>query len=124
MRKARPRILILSLLLGLASCRPAAKSQQSYDQIRGLVAGKTAAEVEGLLGEPDLRSAVLGDSRWVWWNYTFLDGEQYAPEVRGQIVHLEITFQNPQGPGAPVPLAQWKVGGPLAVSYSKSSQGP
>ncbi len=124
MRKAPPRLLILSLLLCLASCRPTARSQQSYDQIRRLVAGKDAAEVERLLGEPDLRSAVLGDSRWVWWNYTFLDGEQYAPEIRGQIVHLEITFQNPQGPGAPVPLAQWRVDGPLAVSYSKPSPSP
>ena len=116
--------MILSLLLGLASCRPAAKSQQSYDQIRRLVDGKTAAEVEGLLGQPDARETALGDSRWVWWNYTFLDGEQYAPEIRGQIVHLEITFRNPRGPGSPVPLAEWKVSGPLSVSYSKPSQGP
>ena len=112
---------LLLILLLLASCRPTARSHQSYDQIRQLVAGHTAAEVEQLLGKPDVRSPVRGDSRWVWWNYTFLDGDQYAPEIRGQIVHLEITFQNPQALGGPVPLSQWRVNGSLSVSYSKAS---
>jgi outer membrane protein assembly factor BamE (lipoprotein component of BamABCDE complex) len=114
---------LLLIFLVLASCQPTARSHQSYDQIRQLVAGHTAAEVELLLGKPDVRSPVRGDSRWVWWNYTFLDGDQYAPEIRGQIVHLEITFQNPQDPDALMPLSQWRVNGSLSVSYSKAADG-
>jgi hypothetical protein len=107
------------LILGVVACRPGARSSQSYDQIRELVAGRTSTEVERLLGKPDLRETVLDDQRWVWWNYTFLDGDQYAPEIRGQVVHLEITFQAPPTPGA-----EARVGGPLSVSYSKPSRSP
>ncbi|HTG34115.1 MAG TPA: hypothetical protein VLB76_14395 [Thermoanaerobaculia bacterium] len=124
MRKADLKLVMLSLLLAVAACRPTARSGQSYDQIRELVAGRTAREVEQLLGKPDAREMVLDDSHWVWWNYTFLDGDQYAPEIRGQIVHLEITFQSPHGSSAPVSLADWCVSGPLSVSYSKPSPGP
>jgi len=107
------------LILWTVACRPSARSSQSYDQIRELVTGRTAAEVERLLGKPDLRETVLDDQRWVWWNYTFLDGDQYAPEIRGQVVHLEITFQAP-----PTPRADARVRGPLSVSYSKPSRSP
>lgn len=117
-------LVILSLLLVQVTCRPTARSRQSYDQIRSLVTGKTAAQVERLLGEPDIRNMVLDDSRWVWWNYTFLDGDYYAPEIRGRIVHLEITFRNPRGAGSPVPLTEWRVQGPLSVSYSMVSPSP
>jgi hypothetical protein len=114
-------ILLLSLILLLLACHPTARSPRSYDQIRDLVTGKTGAEVESLLGPPDLRESVLDDQRWIWWNYTFLDGDQYAPEIRGQIVHLEIILKKPSG--LALPIAQWKAIGPLAVSYSKPSRG-
>jgi hypothetical protein len=105
------RWIVLALLVLLVpGCRPSARSHRSYDEIRDLVAGRTAAEVERLLGPPDVRQSVLDDQRWVWWSYTVLDGPQYAPEVRGQLVHLEITFQKT--------ATEWRVSGPLAVSYS------
>jgi hypothetical protein len=120
-----PRTLLLVLcaasLLGLAACgRPAARSGRSFDQVQKLVAGKTAAEVATLLGPPDSRQELLADDeRWVWWNYTYLDGANYAPEIRGQVVHLEITFESPSLVSAtPVPREQWRVSGPLGVSYS------
>lgn len=60
----------------------------------------------------------MGDKRWVWWNFTSLDGESYVPELRGKIVHLEITFSGPIGiANAGLPPAQWKVSSPLSVSY-------
>jgi len=118
------RFLILSLALIFLACRPAARSSRSYDQIRDLVAGRTAAEVEQLLGKPDARETILDESRWVWWNYTFLDGDQYAPEIRGQIVHLEILFRKPLQSGPEPPLTAWRVGGPLAVSYSRPIRNP
>lgn len=31
--------------------------------------------------------------RWTWWNYTYLDGADYAPEERGTVVHLQIIFE-------------------------------
>jgi outer membrane protein assembly factor BamE (lipoprotein component of BamABCDE complex) len=108
----RTAFLALAFALALLApgCRPSARSHRSYDEIRDLAAGRTAAEVETLLGPPDVRQAVLDDERWVWWSYTVLDGPQYAPEVRGQLVHLVITFQKTAD--------GWRVGGPLAVSYS------
>jgi hypothetical protein len=104
------------LSLALTTCRPAARSPRSYDQIRLLVANKTGPDVERLLGPPDVRQTVLDDQRWIWWSYTFLDGDQYAPEIRGQIVHLEITLQNT----AAAPTT-WRVRGPMAVTYSVPS---
>src|ERR1700688_1724305 len=72
------------------------RSRLSFDQIQSRVAGKTEAEVESILGKPDTREArLVDDDVWIWWDFTFLDGEQYAPEVRGQVVHLEITFDKP-----------------------------
>jgi hypothetical protein len=109
-----PALLLLALGLPALACRPSPKSHRSYDQIRELVTGRTGAEVERLLGPPDLRQTVLDEQRWIWWSYTFLDGVQYAPEVRGQIVHLEITFQSSSGSAN----GPWRVAGPLAVSYS------
>jgi hypothetical protein len=121
-RKAILQLLLLSLLLSLLACRHSARSQRSYDQLRDLVTGKTGAEVEHILGHPDLRESVLDDQRWIWWNYTFLDGDQYAPEIRGQMVHLEVVLKKPAG-GINLPIAQWRAIGPLAVSYSKPSRG-
>lgn len=121
LRRSRLPLLLLALALPVLACRPSARSDQSYDQIRALVNGKSGVEVERILGKPDVRETVLGDQRWIWWNYTFLDGDQYAPEIRGQIVHLEIILKRP--PAAPEGVAEWRALGPLAVSYSKPSPG-
>lgn len=117
-------VFALGLLVVLLACgKTAPRSDQSFDQIRKLVAGKSAAEVAALLGEPDTRQgALVGDERWIWWNYTFLDGEDIPPELRGQVVHLEITFErspNPSASGAPA----WRISGPLGVSYSLPARG-
>jgi hypothetical protein len=56
------------------------------DEAEEVVSDLTQLRTVGLLGKPDLREIVLDDQRWVWWNYTFLDGDQYAPEIRGQVV--------------------------------------
>jgi hypothetical protein len=97
------------------------RSHLSFDQIQLLVTGQTEAEVDHLLGEPDTRVARLfDDDVWIWWDYTFLDGEHYAPELRGQVVHLEITFDRPTGvAGSEAPKAVWRVTGPLSVSFSR-----
>lgn len=108
--------------LALAGCggvRP--RSDWSFDEIRSKVSGRSAAEVEKLLGEPDVRQPVLlGDERWIWWNYTYLDGADYPPEERGRVVHLEILFERPDT--AAVSLAAWKISGPLGVSYMPAGQ--
>jgi hypothetical protein len=118
------RTLFLILIFGclvLNACSPSAKSGRSFDEIRGLVAGKTAHEVKQLLGPPDnIESLLLGDERWVWWNYTFLDGKKWAPEVRGKVVHLEITFEGAsferEGSGAEGKLEP-RVSEPYGVGY-------
>lgn len=113
------------LLVSWVACRHS-QSNQSFDQICEMVQGKSAAEVEDLLGAPDVRQEILeGDERWIWWEYTFLDGESYPPEVRGQVVHLEIQFQNPSRPlDRQLPYAQWRMSSPLAVSYAFPFQLP
>jgi len=104
-------------LIASLACQSGARSRRSFDEISGQVAGKTAAEVEALLGRPDAREKLpIGDWRWIWWNYTFLDGDGYPPELRGKVVHLEIMFSNPMQ--SDVPDSQWRVVGPLAVSYA------
>jgi hypothetical protein len=115
-----PVALIGLVLLLCLSCRFAARSDRSFDQICDLVSGKTAHEVEVLLGAPDLRREVLpGDERWIWWNYTFLDGDSYPPEMRGQVVHLEISLTAPPDASEPHLLhPELRVDSPLAVSYS------
>jgi hypothetical protein len=124
-RKIALQLLLLGLMLPLLACRHSPKSHRSYDQIRDLVAGKSGAEIERILGEPDLRESVLDDQRWIWWNYTFLDGDQYAPEIRRQIVHLEVVLKKPvTSGGMALPVEQWRAVGPLSVSYSKPSRSP
>jgi hypothetical protein len=95
--------------------------KQSFDEIERQVTGKTEAEVEQILGKPDTREArLVDDDVWIWWGFTFLDGEQYAPEVRGQVVHLEITFDRPAGTaGQELPHAAWRVAGPYSVNFSR-----
>jgi outer membrane protein assembly factor BamE (lipoprotein component of BamABCDE complex) len=112
-------LLLLLMLLLLAGCSPAARSEKSFDEIRMLVAGKTEAEVTKLLGNPDHRETLpFGDERWTWWNYTYL-GKEFAPEVRGKIVHLEITFAGPlvAAAGGDEPSG-WRVSEPYGVGFS------
>jgi hypothetical protein len=101
------------------ACHANSRSDKSFDEIRSMVQNKTAAEVEKLLGPPDSRQALLlGDERWIWWNYTFLGGGDYPPEMRGKIVHLEITFANPDVSGSGRPsYSEWRIADPLSVSF-------
>lgn len=115
-----PVYLLLSCVLCIwIACSQAARSQDSFDQICKKVEGKTAAEVRDLLGAPDYRQQnELGDERWLWWNYTVLDGDSYAPEFRGQIVHLEITFSDPyRSSESSLSHSQWRVREPFGVAY-------
>jgi hypothetical protein len=123
-RAIRLRALLLLLLAAsaLAGCGGVrARSRWSFDEIRNKVSGRSAAEVETLLGAPDVRQPVLlGDERWVWWNYTYLDGADYPPEERGRIVHLEILFERPDDTS--VESGVWRISGPLGVSYMPAGQ--
>lgn len=120
-----PCLLILALLCACGRLAP--RSDKSFDEIREMVSGKTAAEVTALLGKPDTQQSILtDDERWIWWNYTRLDGDQYPPEERGQVVHLEITFTRPEaGVAVGASLAgghsAWRVASPLGVSYTVPS---
>jgi hypothetical protein len=104
------------LLMAVLACHSEhPRSDKSFDEICRLVSGKTTEEVKAILGKPDTAEKLpLGDWRWVWWNYTILKGDNYPPEVRNKPVHLEIMFSSQ----AQVPDSQWRVGGPLAVSYA------
>jgi hypothetical protein len=106
------------LLIGSA-CKSRPRSSKSFDEICRLVAGRSAGEVESLLGKPDNRQDLaIGDQRWIWWNYTSLEGQSYPPELRGKVVHLEITLSCPIGvSNASFTPSQWKVNSPLSVSY-------
>lgn len=118
--------LLVALCLLAAGCgHPGAKSDKNFDQIRDLVKGKTASEVEQLLGKPDSQQDMLTSAkRWVWWNYTYLDGKNYPPEMRGKVVHLEIIFERS---GEAVEVAgtpsEWRAIDPLGVSYTIPSGG-
>ena len=116
-------ILVLGLL---AACHGSPRSNKSFDQIRVLVLGKSASEVEEILGPPDSRQPLLlGDERWIWWNYTYLGGQDYSPEIRGQTVHLQITFANPDLSGRDrPPYSRWRIEDPLSVSYLLPATGP
>jgi hypothetical protein len=114
-------LLVIFGCLVLHACSPGAKSTKSFDEIHRLVAGKTAGEVKKLLGPPNhVEKLLLGDERWVWWNYTYLAGESWAPEVRNKVVHLEITFENPssdrEGSTAEAKLEP-RVSDPYGVGY-------
>jgi len=113
---------MLMFLFSLLSCsQQVAKSKVSFNEIRALVTGKTAVEVESLLGKPDSRQPMsFAAERWIWWNYTYLDGANYPPEMRGQVVHLEIIFERDAGPapsGSKPALSDLKATDPLFVSY-------
>jgi hypothetical protein len=115
-----PGFLLPALLLaGGCFAGPLARSEQSFDEIASRLDGLTAAEVSRALGPPDSRQPVfLRDERWIWWNFTYLAGENYPPEVRGQVVHLEVTFRNPVVAGdLPRPIEEWRVAHPFGVAY-------
>lgn len=114
------------LLISLAGCPgPRARSERSFDQIQALARGKSAEQILRLLGEPDSREMLFdADERWIWWNYTFLDGRDCPPEMRGRVVHLEIVIRNPlhsMSPGAANagrrPYSEWQVDDAFGITY-------
>jgi len=112
--------LALLLAAGSVGCHgPRARSERSFAQIESLARGKTAAQLLHLLGEPDSRQKVFGaDERWIWWNYTFLDGRDFPPELRGHVVHLEIVVKRPAGPvEVRRPYAEWQVDDAFGITY-------
>jgi hypothetical protein len=121
--RLRTLLLLLLAASAFAGCGGVrARSRWSFDEIQQKVSGRSAAEIETLLGAPDVRQPVLlGDERWVWWNYTYLDGAAYPPEERGRIVHLEILFERPDT--ASVSPAAWRISGSLGVSYMPADSG-
>ncbi len=117
-------VVLLALIL-IACGQQGPKSNKCFDDIRDMVKDKTAAEVEKLLGEPDSRQPlVLLGERWVWWNYTYLDGNNYAPEMRGRLVHLEIIFEREmkERGNAKAGLSDLRITDPLSVSYTLAQQ--
>jgi hypothetical protein len=115
-------VVVVFGVFGWLACNGSiARSGKSFDEIQHLVAGKTESDVERILGTPDTRgTGVVDDEVWVWWDYTFLDGAQYPPELRGQVVHLEITFERPVvAGGEALPRALWRVAGPFSVNFSR-----
>ena len=117
--------LLITFVILLACGQQGPKSNKSFDAIRDLVKGKTAAEVESLLGEPDSRQPlILSGERWVWWNYTYLDGKNYPPEMRGRVVHLEIIFERAGHAvgNAKAALSELRAADPLSVSYTISQK--
>jgi len=90
-----------------------------------MVKGKTAEQVEQMLGQPDSRQRMtLSAERWIWWNYTYLDGNNYPPEVRGRVVHLEVifeparSFKTEQTPTEEQTPSELIAADPLSVSYT------
>lgn len=110
-------VLLWSFVLACGGPQP--RSERSFAEISELVRGKTAGEVRYLLGEPDSRQVVFdADERWIWWNYTYLDGNDCPPELRGRVVHLEILFRNPRREaGARRRLAEWPVDDAYGVNF-------
>ena len=89
--------LVLSVLVVACNTGHRARSERAFHEIAALVAEASASEVVAVLGEPDSRQSVfLHDERWIWWNYTYLDGPDHPPELRGRVVHLEITLRRNQ----------------------------
>lgn len=117
--------MLITLFLFLACGQQGPKSKKSFDEIRDMVTGRTASEVENLLGEPDSRQQlVLSGERWVWWNYTYLDGKNYPPEMRGRQVHLEIIFERElkERASAKAALPDLRIIDPLSVSYTLAQE--
>lgn len=112
------------LLIALAGCRgPRARSDRSFSDIQALARGKTGQQILQILGEPDSRQQVFdADERWIWWNYTFLDGKDCPPEMRGRVVHLEIVVKNPERERASRrPYSEWRVDDAFGITYQAPS---
>lgn len=123
LRIVQTAFMLITLCLFLACGHQGAKSRKSFDDIRDMVMGRTAAEVENLLGAPDSRQTmVLSGERWVWWDYTYLDGMSYPPDRRGKVVHLEIIFERvgDAAGNAKAALSELRAADPLSVSYTLS----
>lgn len=121
MRQLRIILTLLALAFLLTCSWQEPRSNKCFDDIRDMVRGRTAAEVKRLLGEPDSRQRLLlAGERWVWWNYTYLDGKDYPPEMRGRKVHLEIIFERKDNStrGDEAALSDLRIIDPLAVSYT------
>jgi len=113
---------LVLLTIGAAGCRgPRARSDRSFDQIQALARGKNAQQIVQLLGEPDSRQQVFdAGEQWIWWNYTFLDGKDCPPEMRGRVVHLEIVVRDPHRQAAGRrPYSEWLVDDAFGISYQK-----
>lgn len=114
------------LLIGTGACRgPRARSDRSFNEIQVLARGKTAQQILKLLGEPDSRQEVFdAGERWIWWNYTFLDGKDCPPEMRGRVVHLEIVVRNPgHGNAGRRPYSEWQVDDAFGITYQAPANG-
>lgn len=91
---------------------------RSFDELRRRLEGKSAAETVELLGEPDTRQEVFGgDMRFIWWRRAVLDGPNYAPEVRGRVVHVQIVFRNPGARAAGASYASWQMDEGLGIGF-------
>lgn len=86
-----------------------------------MVKGRTSSEVETILGEPDSKQEMLSSGeRWIWWNYTFLGGNNYPPELRDKVVHLEILFEpdDQAGVARASSPGELRASSPFAISYT------
>ena len=112
---------LLIVLLGCQGTR--ARSERSFYEIETLARGKTAEQILEIFGEPDSRQKVFdADERWIWWNYTFLDGKDCPPEMRGRVVHLEIVVRNPDRVGTDRrPYSEWRVDDAFGITYRAPS---
>jgi hypothetical protein len=118
------------LLITATGCRgPKARSGHSFNEIQALARGKSAAQLLELLGEPDSRQVVFdADERWIWWDYTFLDGKDCPPEMRGRVVHLEIVVKNPvrsleKASPSRRPYSEWRVDDAFGITYRAPASG-
>jgi hypothetical protein len=118
-------LVIFILLIAASSCGPSRKKALSFDEIRDRIKGKTAAEALEVLGEPDSRQKMLLFSeRWIWWNYTYLKGKNYPPELRGKKVHLEIIFDRSEpAPGnSNPPPSKLRATDSLQITYTLAKE--
>lgn len=74
-----------------------------------------------MLGKPDSKLEMLSSGeRWIWWNYTFLGGNDYPPEMRGKVVHLEIIFEPDERDGVAQAFSpgELRASSPFGISYN------
>ena len=106
-------VLILFSKIGIGSFQ-----HRSFDEIKLLLKGKSAAETLSILGEPDTRREVFGgDLRFIWWSRAVLDGKEYPPELRGRVVHVQIVFRNPGPRAARASFENWQMDEGLGIGF-------